>query len=243
MKQYSFSFSPLMLEDFKKVLSANKSKKILRNFLLNEYELPESLSDLQQAVTDTVIQPYWMTESEINKLDRLIKQAKIKDYSINRSSIMRDIMKDLIERYKNNPIKKSEQHRQTFKVPIGTKKRLSLLIQDGELTYELSSFIMEGYIPSNDFPSMRNQEQEDLNFKTDIEVFDRMDEISSEYGFKKGGRAKIFRDALSHFETLLQSNPPKKAALKQELKYILNEYKNIENVPVIQEEISKYLKE
>ncbi|PTY89749.1 hypothetical protein [Heyndrickxia sporothermodurans] len=243
MKQYSFSFKPDALEDFKTILPVNKSKKMLKNHLLNEYELPESLDELQQTVSNPAIQPYWMSESEINKMDRLIKQAKIKGYTINRSSIMRDIMKNLIEKHRDNPIQKSDQYRQRFKVPAGTKKRLSLLIDDGELTYELSSFIMDGYIPSNDFPSMRNQEQEDLNFKSDIEVFEKLDEVSSEYGFKKGGRAKIFRDALVQFENLLQTNPPKKAALKQELKYILDEYKNVENMSAIQEEISKYLKE
>lgn len=243
MKQYSFSFNPGTLEDFKKILPVNKSKKMLKNYLLNEYELPESLNELQQTVSNPAIQPYWMTEAEINKMDRLIKQAKIKGYTINRSSIMRDVMKILIEKNRDKPIKKSEQYRQRFNVPAGTKNRLSLLIEDGELTYELSSFIIDGYVPSNDFPSMRNQEQEDLNFKSDIEVFEKLDEISSEYGFKKGGRAKIFRDALIQFEALLQSNPPKKAALKQELKYIIDEYKNVESVPVIQEEISKYLKE
>lgn len=243
MKQYSFSFNPEALEDFKTILPVNKSKKMLKSYLLNDYDLPESLDELQQTVSNPAIQPYWMTEAEINKMDRLIKRANVKGYTINRSSIMRDVMKNLIEKYQDNPIIKSEQYRQRFKVPIGTKKRLSQLIEDGELTYELSSFIMDGYIPSNDFPSMRNQEQEDINFKSDIEVFEKLDEVSSEYGFKKGGRAKIFRDALIQFEALLQSNPPKKAALKQELKYILDEYKNVESVPVIQEEISKYLKE
>jgi metal-responsive CopG/Arc/MetJ family transcriptional regulator len=243
MKQYSFSFNPDVLEDFKKALPVNKSKKMLKNYLLNEYELPESLDELLQSVSNPAIQPYWMTEVEINKIDRLIKQAKIKGYTLNRSSIMRDIMKKLLKKYRDTPIQKSEQYRQRFKVPVGTKNRFSQLIKEGELTYELSSFIMDGYVPSNDFTSMRNQEQEDLNFKSDIEVFEKMDEISTEYGFKKGGRAKIFRDALVQFEALLQSNPPKKAALKQELKYILDEYKNVENVPVIQEEISKYLKE
>lgn len=243
MKQYSFSFNPDALEDFKTILPVNKSKKMLKSYLLNDYDLPESLDELQQTVSNPAIQPYWMTEAEINKMDRLIKRANVKGYTINRSSIMRDVMKNLIEKYRDNPIIKSEQHRQRFNVPIGTKKRLSQLIEDGELTYELSSFIMDGYIPSNDFPSMRNQEQEDINFKSDIEVFEKLDEISSEYGFKKGGRAKIFRDALIQFEALLQSNPPKKAALKQELKYILDEYKSVESVPVIQEEISKYLKE
>ncbi|MCM3113630.1 hypothetical protein [Lederbergia lenta] len=243
MKQYSFNFSFEVLEEFKKLLPVNRSKKILKKYLLNEYVLSESLNDLQEIISETVIQPYWMTEAEIIKLDRLIKQAKTKGYSINRSAIMRDVMNNLVDRYRNKPIQKSKQHRQTFKVPKGIKERLSLLIEDGELTYELSSFIMDGYVPSNDFPSMRNKDQEDLNFKTDIEVFDKMDEISSEYGFKKGGRAKIFRDALNQFEAWLESDPPKKAALKQELKYILTEYKNVENISIIKEEINKYLKE
>jgi hypothetical protein len=241
MKQYSFSFNPGVLEDFKKLIPANKSKKILKNYLINEYNLPESLSVLQQPINDPAIQPYWMTEAEINKLDRLISQAKTKGVSLSRSSIMRDVMINLIKIYEHNPIQKSEQHRQTFKVPVGTKNRLSLLIAERELTYELSSFIMDGYTPSNDFPSMRNQDQEDLNFKSDVEVFEKMDEIAAEYGFKKGGRAKIFRDALSQYEALLQLNPPKKEALKQELKYILEEYKNIEDIPVIKEQINKYL--
>lgn len=243
MKQYSFSFSPGLLGDFKKLLPANRSKKILKNYLLNEYQLPDQLDDLQEEVKDTVIQPYWMTEAEISKIDRLIQIAKVKGFSISRSSIMRDVMKNLVEKYRNTPIQKSKQHRQTFKVPCGTKERLSLLVDDGELTYELSSFIMDGYIPSNDFPSMRNQDQEDLNFKSDLEVFEKLDEISEQYGFKKGGRAKIFRDALSQFETTLNSNPPKKASLKKELKYLIDEYKNIEDRTVIQEEINKYLKE
>lgn len=45
---------------------------------------------------------------------------------------------------------------------------------------------MEGYIPSNNFPSMRKQEQENLDFKSDIDVFNKLDEIAEEYGFRKG---------------------------------------------------------
>lgn len=243
MKQYSFSFNPELLEEFKKVLPTNRSKKILKNYLLKEYELPESLDELLQPINNAKIQPYWMTDEEITKIDRLIKHAQIKGLSVNRSSIMRNVMKHLVDIYKNKPIKKSPQHAQKFRVSNGTKKRLATLIDNGELTYELSSFILDGYIPSNDFPTIRNQEQEDLHFKSDIEVFEKLDNIANEYGFKKGGRAKIFRDALSQFELLLQSNPPKKAALRKELKSILDEYKNLEDIPVIQEEISKYLKD
>ena len=243
MKQYSFSIAVEVLEQFKEVLPVNRSKKILRNYLLNEYKLPETLEELQNKVEETIVQPYWMTDAEIARLDYLVYQCSEKGFSVSKSAIMRDIISDLVQRYKDNPIAKSKQHRQTFKVPIGTKQRLSKLINDRSLTYELSSFIMEGYIPSNDFPTMRNQEQEDLNFKTDIEVFDRMDEVSQEYGFKKGGRAKIFRDALKQFEQSIQSNPPRISALEQELKYLLKEYKDIEDVSVIREQVEKFLKE
>lgn len=242
MKQYSFSFSPEMLDSFKKSLPANRSKKILKDFLLNKYELPTEINQLQDDIHNAVIQPYWMDESEVNRLDRLVSEAKRKGVTVSRSAIMRDIMKRLIKEYEGVSIKQ-EQRRQTFKIPAGTKQRLSQLVQEGNLTYELSSFIMDGYIPSNDFPSMRNQEQEDLNFSTDIEVFDKMDELSAEYGFKKGGRAKIFRDALTQFEETLQQSPPKKQALKKELEYILQEYKTVEDVSVIRDEINKYLKE
>lgn len=211
--------------------------------MLNEYKLPEALNDLQGgADNEKVIQPYWMNEEEINKLELLVKQAKLKGVNLNHSSIMRDIIKNLVERYRNSPLQKSEYSRQTFKVPVGTKKKLASLIVERELSYELSSFIMEGYIPSNNFPSMRNQEQENLDFKSDLDVFNKLDEVAEEYGFKKG-RAKIFRDALSQFEKSLKLNPIKKATLKQELKYLLDEYKTVEDVSVILEEVSSYLKE
>lgn len=174
--------------------------------MLNEYELPEALIDLQEGTeSENVIQPFWMTEDEINKLELLVKQGKLKGFNLSLSSIMRDIMKKLVEQYRHNPLQKSEYqyHRQTFKVPVGTKKRLASLIEERELSFELSTFIMEGYIPSNNFPSIRNQEQENLDFSSDIDVFNKLDEIADEYGFKKG-RAKIFRDALSQFEQLMQ---------------------------------------
>lgn len=50
MKQYSFNITAITLEEFKKFLPTHRSKKILKNYLLNEYELPEVLSDLQEDI-------------------------------------------------------------------------------------------------------------------------------------------------------------------------------------------------
>lgn len=240
MKLYSFSFFSGQIEEFNKLLTF-RSKKILRSFLLNEYSLPDSLEDLQRE-SNVEVQPYWMTDAEINKIDLLIGQAKTKGYNISRSAVMRDVIEKLIKRYINNPIQRSEQMRQTFKLPAGTKARIEKLIDEGNLTFELSNFIMDGYVPSNEFPSMRNQEQEDLNFKTSKEVFDKLDDIAEEYGFKKGGRAKIFRDALAKFESIMAEKSPKKMILEQQLQKVIEDYKEIENPSVIKETVNKYLK-
>jgi hypothetical protein len=56
---------------------------------------------------------------------------------------MRVVIQKLIERYRNNPIQKSEQIRQTFKLPAGTKARIEKLIDEGNLTlsYQTLSWI------------------------------------------------------------------------------------------------------
>lgn len=255
MKVYSFSLNPKTLNDFKKLFPANKTRDIMKNYLLKEYVLPDSLETLKRDDAElntptlpesnqnhyTAIQPYWMSDGEISKVDHLIKQADDKGYKLNRSLIIENVMDNLIDIYKDNPIKTSKQHRQIFKVPAGTKKRLAKLIEKSDLTYGLSTFIMDGYIPSNEFESVRNMDQEDFDFYTDIEVFDQMDQFAAEYGFKRGGRAKIFRDALSQYERSMQANSPRKAALQRELKYLLDEYKKIEEKPIIKEQIIKYL--
>ncbi|MGP9043159.1 hypothetical protein [Cytobacillus kochii] len=207
MNQYSFSFTPGLINEYKKVIAPNKGKKIFRNYLLNEYKLPTDLYVLQQKISNPDIQAYWMTEAEINKLNSFVEEALIRGFKVSKSAIMRNIIQNLIELYKNNPIKQGEQKQQIFHIPAGTKSRLNKFFDEGNLTFELSNFIMNDYIPSNEFPSARKIELELIHIKTDIEVFEELDEIANDYGFKRGGRAKIFRDALVQFEKkLLRDN-------------------------------------
>lgn len=242
MKLYSFSFSKGQIEEFNEILSY-RSKKIFRNYLLNEYVFPEELENLQHRGMDVEVHPYWMTDAEINKLDLLIGQAKKQGYQLSRSAVMRDVFQNLIRHYKNNPVQRTEQMRQTFRIPAGTKARIEKLIGGRTLTFELSNFILDGYVPTNVFPSMRNKELENFNFRTGKEVFDKLDEIAEMFGYGKGGRAKIFRDALTQFETMVTENPPQKTMIEQKLQKVIEDYKEVEKASVIKETIKKYLKE
>ncbi len=241
MELCSYNIPSMLIKDFKKVIPPYKGKKIFRSYLLNEYSLPSSLDDFQKEIVDPEVHPFRMSKEEINKIDLLLRNAEKIGYSISKSALMRDILTCLVDQYRNKPIEVSEQKKQRFYIPKGSKKRISNLISNRNLTFELSNFIVEQYIPSGNFSSMRNQEQEDFTFKTDMYVFEVLDEIAKSYGFKKGGRAKVFRDAIQEFEKNLVQNSPKKNILKQELQNILEQYKEIEEPEVIKESLKKYL--
>lgn len=242
MEIYSFSLPPELLVEFNKVIPPYRGKKIFRNFLLNEYQLPENIAELLKE-DNVEIQPYRMTDEEIDKINDLINQSALKGIRVNRSVIMRSVIKEIINKYKASPIIISEQKAQRFKVPVGTISSLNKLLgSNANRTFELSSFIMEDYVPSNVFPSVRNEQQEDLFLQTDIEVFEKLDDYAAEYNFKRGGRAKIFRDSVIQFIKTLENGSPKKAQLDQKIKRVIEEYKQIENIDSIKENIEKYLK-
>ena len=237
----SFSLNKGTIEKYQSIIPSSKSKKIIRNFLLNEYVLPNELDQLPKKVHNVEICTIRLNEAELNKMNYLLLLAKNRGVELKKSALMRNVYEQLINQYEGQKIEQSQQHRQTFKVPSGTKKRLSALVKERTRTYELATFIMEEYRPSNKFTSMRGQEQEGFDFKTDIEVFEKMDRISEEYGFKKGGRAKIFRDALLQFEQKLQESTPFEKELEQRLLTIIEEYKAVTDKAIIQAKINKYL--
>lgn len=230
------------IEEYRKLVPSHLSKKKFRDFLLNNYKLPQELDLLTEKVTNMISCPLRMNQNELTKIDYFVSQAWNKGVHLNRSAIVRDIYKELITFYTNNPMPPlGKMTLQKFKVPAGTKEILAKLVDEGERTYELASFIMEEYKPSNDFPSVRGVDLEELVFKTDSAVFEKLDNIADDFGFKKGGRAKIFRDAVVQFIKSYSANPPKKNQIETQLQKILEDFKGIENPEKIKEIVEEYL--
>lgn len=240
---HSFSLGNGTIEKYHSIIPVSKSKRIFKDFLLNDYELPNELDGLEVRGNDIEIHVMRLGAAEMSKIENLLLTAKNRGTEISKSALMRDIFKQLIATYEDKDLQPIEYHRQTFKVPVGTKERLSRLVKDRTRAYELSRFIMDEYKPSNSFPSMRGKEQEGFDFKADINVFGKMDDIADEFGFKKGGRAKIFRDALTQFEQYLNENPLLEKEVELKLQNVIEEYKHIEDKSVIKEKITKYLDE
>lgn len=237
----SFSLNSGTIEKYQSIIPVSKSKRIFKDFLLNDYELPNELDRLAERVTDVEVHVMRLSAAELTKIENLLLTAKNRGTELSKSALMRNIFEQLISAFEGKDMQPIEYHRQTFKVPVGTKQRLSRLVKDRTRAYELSRFIIDEYKPSNSFPSMRGQEQEGFDFKADIEVFGLLDDIADEYGFKKGGRAKIFRDALTQFEQYLNDNQVKDMELELKLQNVIEEYKHIQDKSIIKEKVAKYL--
>ena len=238
MKLYGINFIPGTIKEYQELIPSHKSKRIFRNYLLNEYSLPEDLSKLT-TISDGEVYPIRMNDIEIKKVEDLILFSKNKGFNVSRSAIIRDIYNNLINQYKNNPIPEGKKKRQNFSVKSGTKEALAKIINEGERTYELSSFIMEGYVPNiqNIKSGTRGQEKEVLVFLTDEEVFDKLDNIAADLNIK-AGRPKVFRDAVQQFLEVMEH---KEMQLQQELESVINRYKEISDPMKIKEKIDEYL--
>ncbi|MGN0974169.1 MAG: hypothetical protein ACI4OT_05440 [Bacilli bacterium] len=239
---YSFSLKEGTIEQYQRIIPISQHKKVFKDFLLNTYQLPEDLSQLQENVKNVEIIVLHLSDLEVSKFESLLLAARQQGFQLSKSALIRDIYKKIIEKYINNPLPDRSYHRQTFKVPVGTKERIAQFVQDRTRTYELSNFILNEYKPSNEFTSMRGKEQENFDFKADSEVFEKLDAISKEFGFKKGGRAKIFRDALLQFESYIQQYPPKEKVIEQQLKNAITEYKILHHdTDILKEKVNRYL--
>ncbi|MEY8742856.1 hypothetical protein AB9M62_25670 [Bacillales bacterium AN1005] len=240
MKNYHFNLSLSLLKALKTITSSHIGRTAFRNYLLYEYALNKEI-DLELDQSKYSSYTIRLRDVEINKINLIISKANQNSWNIDRSQVLNDIISKFSEKIKENPLSKPEIHKQRFSIPAGTKERLGNFLLDGTLVNELSSFILDEYKPTNDFKSMRSQEQEEIFVVTDKEVFDKLDEYATSFGFQKGGRAKMFRNALLNFEEKLMEDSPKKLILCQELERIILEFKKIEDIDNIRGVVNSYL--
>lgn len=240
MKNYNFKFRVNVLKVLKSITANHIGRTAFRNFLLFEYELTKEIDmDLDQS--SYIFYTLRLRDIEINNINLLVSKARNNGWDIDRSKVLNDMVSKFSEKIKGNPLSKPEIHKQRFSIPAGTKERLGNFLLDGTLINELSNFILEEYKPTEQFSTMRSQEQEEIFVVTDKEVFDKLDEYAASFGFQKGGRAKIFRNALLNFEEKLIEDSPKKLILSQELERVILDLKKIENIENVRKIINSYL--
>lgn len=216
----SFNLREGQKQELQKYINERKTSRIIRKFIKEEYVLPDKNRLIQACDTnfDNEVWPFLLDNESLGKMDKLVievesilitKFAKIGRYG-GRSLLMRDIIDQLITRYKENPVPDSEFKRTTFRVAKGTREKLDNYIPQKHKNDVVIDFILDDYIPSSDDPTyFRNQliNGSELFYLTaPLEVYNRLEELVKKNGTNKINASNLFRDALEQLILDLTAN-------------------------------------
>lgn len=248
MKQVSFSLFDGQAATFKNMVDSSIQSKTLRNFILNEYKLPSNLEDLfkdESDRTELKIEKFYFDDNTNLHLDELVKRVKMKGFKVNRSSLMRNIMKQMIESLKANeqssPTKRELKH-SSFYFEKGTKDILEQLISFRDRNAVIERFILEEYKPSNSYSLLLEKpvDVEPMRISIDKEAFNRLDQLIDELGIKKITRTSLMRDVVMQLITKLSHTDARKIIVKKKLDAAIDEFEKVFGPELLKEKLESY---
>lgn len=254
----SFVLRKGQIERFNQVVPESLRSRLLRKFILNEYELPTDGSELVSLFTEPLqeeseVYPFRLSEEVLERLDFLVN--KVNKYgekglaspkTVNRSAIMRDIMDRIIEKYEKNPVSERKWKMKLIRyVPSRHKQLLKKYIDQREISAVLEDFILEEYkgpsVPAKELKRIPEEETEDLmiTISEDVEEYLK-DMISQHYDKDKVKLTHILRDAINQMVKKLEDENPQKKALELRLKHTIEKLMQYSTPEEVQELLENY---
>ncbi|UOE78408.1 hypothetical protein [Parageobacillus thermoglucosidasius] len=250
----SFVLRKGQIERFNKVIPEHLRTRLLRKFILNEYELPKDESELVSLFLEpeeSEVYPFRLSEEVLERLDILVD--KVNNYgeklasqkTTNRSSIMRNIMDRIIEKYEKNPVSERKWKMKPVHVTKEQKELLQKYIDQREISAVLEDFILEEYKgPSVSVQELKRRPKEKMEILV-ITISDDATEylkkIISQYRAEdKVKMAHILRDAINQLIKKLENENPQKKALELRLKHTIEELMQYSTIEEVQELLENY---
>lgn len=99
MKQVSFSLFPGQAAKYKLLVNPSIQSKLIRNYILNDYRLPKGLDSINQGDRKGLKPEKFLFDEHADiRLNDLVKTVRESGYKANRSSIMRHLMNELLQK-------------------------------------------------------------------------------------------------------------------------------------------------
>jgi len=251
MKQVSFSLFQGQAQQFKNLVDSSLQSKVLRNFVLNEYQLPEDLSVIHQGDTKGLKpEKFHFDEHTDSRLNLLVKQVRDANFTANRSSLMRHIMKELIEKLekqnqdKDNSISdKREVRKSSFYFEKGTKEVLERFVPFRDRNAAIERFILEEYRPSDnrDFLLEKPVEVESVRISIDVEAYNKLDEYVKDFDTKDITRTSLMRDVVVQLIGKLANTDGSKLIAEKRLQASIEDFKERFGEDALRERLSEYI--
>lgn len=246
MKQVSFSLFLGQAEAFKSKVDPSVQSKTLRNYVLNDYQLPGDLSIINEG-NKKGLKPekFLFDENSDARLNELVKIVREAGYKANRSSLMRHIMKQLLEKLEkqNDSLPKQREIRHSsFYFEKGTKDVLEQLILFRDRNAAIERFILEDYKPSHNraFLLEKPEEVESMRIGVAVEAFRKLDGYVKEIQTKGITRTALMRDVVEQLIGKLSNTDARKLIAEKRLQNALREFENTFGNDVLRERLEEY---
>lgn len=247
MKQVSFSLFPGQAESFKSKVDPSVQSKTLRNYVLNEYQLPEDLSIINEG-EKAGLKPekFLFDEYSDERLNDLVKTIREFGFKGNRSSLMRHIMNQLLEKLEkqsNSLPQEREIRHSSFYFEKGTKDVLEQFIPFRDRNAAIERYIVEEYSPSTNHSFLldKPEDVETMRISVDAEAFGKLDDYVNKFNTKGITRTALMRDAVLQLISKLSKTDAHKLIAEKRLEYAIQEFEGAFGHEVLKERLEKYV--
>lgn len=246
MKRYSFNFEKQQLEQFNKIMASGKRSRVIRDYILEEYHLPEDIGQLAEVPAETLVYPFLLTEKASDMLDYFVEQAHQKGFvDVNRSSIMREVLIQVLSKQGNTPQKRMLK-KATFLLEKGTLDLLDQYIDFNDRLPTIEKFILEDYQPpieNLEQLKVRPKESEKYRVDMDTVAMDKLDQVVNQVNIKGVKRTAVMRDVIHQFLKKLSQQQPNEILLERQLKQTIEQYNEVAGPEKVKEVIEKYYRQ
>lgn len=246
MKQVSFSLFPGQAEAFKSKVDPSVQSKILRNYVLNDYQLPDDLSIINEGDKKGLKpEKFHFDENTDTRLNELVKTVREAGYKANRSSLMRHIMKNLLEKLEKQDDllpKEREIRHSSFYFEKGTKEVLEQFIPFRDRNAAIERFILEEYKPNHNRANFldKPEEPESMRISIAAKAFNKLDKYVKDIHTQGITRTALMRDAVEQLIGKLSNTDARKLIAEKRLQKALQEFENTFGHDVLKERLEEY---
>jgi hypothetical protein len=243
--QVSFSLFPGQAQSYKSIVDPSVQSKVLRNYILNDYQLPKDLGIINQGDKKGLKPEKFLFDEFTNqRIDDLVASIRSAGYTANRSSLMRHIMDELLKKLENSedalPKNREVQH-SSFYFEKGTKDVLEKYIPFRDRNAVIERFILEEYEPIHNNFIDKPIEPESMRISMDEEAFRKLDHFVKEINTKGISRTALMRDVVLQLINKLAKTDSRKLIAEQRLENALYDFEETFGTEVLTERLEEYI--
>ncbi|MED3746595.1 hypothetical protein I6J18_00145 (plasmid) [Peribacillus psychrosaccharolyticus] len=165
------------------------------------------------------------------RLNDLVKTVRESGYKANRSSIMRHLMNELLQKLGSSEEvlpKAREIHHSSFYFEKGTRELLETYVPFRDRNATIEHYILESYVPTSNRELLFDKPDEVETWRIGMAraAFDKLDGLVNEVHTKGISRSSLMRDAVMQLISQSANTDARKLITEIRLQKALHEFEN-----------------